>query len=217
MWLYLLILFLIVVLILVLFGSGIFIWFIHPTNPPPKKYPRKLIHNKLYEMMYNIDKEFVKHDVHYIAACGTLLGAIRDGGIIRHDFDIDIDCFEYQKELLNTVVEKICKKYGYKLYRNKVGYKIGDSETFDIKSHSGAWVDIYIRYENNDIMEIRDRQYLKKYPKEEKIRKDWIFPIKRCEFNKNKINVPNHPEPILTQLYGDWKTPVVFSPGRLIE
>lgn len=45
---------------------------------------------RLYAMVDGLHTFFIKHNIDYRICCGTALGAVREGGIIRNDDDIDL-------------------------------------------------------------------------------------------------------------------------------
>ena len=54
-----------------------------------KKTDRKII-QLLYQLIYDIDRIFKNNNISYWVVAGTALGAVRHGGIIPWDDDIDI-------------------------------------------------------------------------------------------------------------------------------
>ena len=77
----------------------------------------------LYQMMYDISRMFDKHNIPYWVVGGTALGAVRHGGIIPWDDDVDIAIDNRDiKNLLK--LEKPLKKCGYGLIKVWLGFKI---------------------------------------------------------------------------------------------
>lgn len=206
----------IIIIIIILIAVGISIYYLYKNiNNTNGKFNKKEIHEALYKMLYKIDKRFRKENIDYVVSCGTLLGAIRENKMIDHDFDVDLDAYEDQIELIEKVLRDICQKEGYSLHKHYIGFKIGYSN-YNINNHTGAWVDIYIRNRENEDVCFINKRTSREYPKEAIVQKQWIFPIKRCNFGKIKVNIPNNPIPIIKQFYGDdWKTPKDYNPGRL--
>jgi len=83
---------------------------------------------ELYEMLYVLDLVFTKFDIEYSLAFGSILGAIRNNGLIPWDDDIDVMTFEqpgngdiiYREEVLREF-----NKYGMNIYvtYRKKGYQ----------------------------------------------------------------------------------------------
>merc|ERR1719229_343594 len=78
-------------------------------------------------MLYDVDKIFTKNNISYWIEGGTLLGAVRNKGLIPWDEDCDI-CI-----IRNNITAKLHElpkltndlfKHGYYIQQTEVGYKI---------------------------------------------------------------------------------------------
>ena len=71
----------------------------------------------LLDMMKDIDKVLKEHNIDYILFSGTLLGAVRHGGFIPWDDDIDIAIkrTEYKK-LIKALKESLPDKYVFQCF-----------------------------------------------------------------------------------------------------
>lgn len=71
---------------------------------------------QMLDMLIEIDKFCSKHNIQYWLCGGTLLGAIRHGGFIPWDDDVDIDMTEEEFRKFEDVVQK----YGFESKLNLV-------------------------------------------------------------------------------------------------
>lgn len=71
-----------------------------------------------YKLMRDIHKAFKKAGVPYFAMSGTLLGAVRHGGFIPWDDDLDISVTEEFAHAIPKVLQ-ILEKKGYKTFTSK--------------------------------------------------------------------------------------------------
>lgn len=199
-------LFLLFLLFLLLFL--LFLLSINLKKNEKQKYPLALIHYALYNYMNDFHEICEKNQLLYWADSGTLLGAVRDFGIIPHDDDIDICMFESDVEKLIKIVNnnKDSKYYIYLLDYQPI-YK------FEHKKIPGIFIDIFV-------IDRDETDNKKIYYKEEKNRKVWpnfyyyeneLYPMKKMWFGNIQIYTPNLPVPFLERAYGkNWKTPIDY-------
>lgn len=132
-----------------------------------------------------------KHDIHYGLWFGTLLGAIRENGFIKHDEDTDVFVLEENKNKVLNVLEDF----------NEIGLKI-------------------IRYdESSDILSfMRDNDYIDIYFYKESlgqrvssingINAKYLEQMKNIKFLGTDFPVPIEAKEALITLYGqDWNIP----------
>lgn len=104
------------------------------------------LQEKGLETIKTFDYVMSNNGFNYYLAFGTLLGAIREQGFIKHDDDIDFIMWykDYSEELI-TLLENA----GFKLISSFSidNDKFGKEDTF---IHNGILVDIYYMYELND-------------------------------------------------------------------
>jgi phosphorylcholine metabolism protein LicD len=179
------------------------------------KYPKKLLHQKLYTMIKLLDEYFTKAKIDYIVTGGTLLGTIREGKIIDHDDDIDIIIFDDKIFSVLEILNDLSKDGNYKFFKVGFGYKFVDLSTYIEGKDNGAQVDIFLYFRNP--YKIRGLlETCKAWPNDCEFDNNIIFPIKRKKLLNFNVNIPNKSELFLTQSYGNWKEPVIYNHDRFI-
>lgn len=107
-----------------------------------KRKNRLFCKNALAVLML-FDKCCEENAIKYTLAFGTLLGAIREQGFIKHDLDIDVCVWnsEYSENIPNSL-----RKYGFKLTHTFLvdNGKLGREETYFL---DGVSIDIFYFYE----------------------------------------------------------------------
>lgn len=111
---------------------------------------------RMLDILIEVDKICRKHNIPYWIDCGTLLGAVRHGGFIPWDDDMDIcvmrkDYKLLRKYLTEELPDKFCftdwttDKYIYCRYgRVRDKNSFCDYEPFKMQREQGLWVDIFI-------------------------------------------------------------------------
>jgi len=166
---------------------------------------KKEIVQQIYQMLKDMDKLFLKHNINYWMSGGTLLGAIRHNGLIPWDDDADF-------EILDSDVEKFLsidyEKYGYAISQTYFGYKIYPKN--GQKNNKYNWkypfLDIFlctIKDGRTNFISRRAQYLYKVCTFEEKK----LFPLKRYKFGNIFLNGPNEIGDYFSKCYGnDWYT-----------
>ncbi len=90
---------------------------------------------RLVEMMIEFDRICKKHNIPYFISGGTCLGAIRHGGFIPWDDDVDIDVlFKDYKKLSKVLVEELPSNYFLQTPKTEKGYYQTFNRIVDINS-----------------------------------------------------------------------------------
>lgn len=113
------------------------------------------LHSVLFELLCEFDRICKKHNIQYFLDSGTALGAIRHGGFIPWDDDLDVGMMrsEYEKFLkvapeeigekyviLSKKIDVAYKKYHIKLVRKNTIYPEIGNENYKYK---GIFIDIF--------------------------------------------------------------------------
>jgi|TARA_B110000444_G_C18823884_1_gene589235 phosphorylcholine metabolism protein LicD len=146
---------------------------------------------------------------------GTLLGLVRDGGIIKGDDDVDI--------LMNIKNRKNVKKEILKLKKFKINTKVSSDYfiQFVNEKHIKSFVDIYFFVDikkNNYVIEKHNfLSFINNKKYEIHIPKKLIFPFKKSKYFKN-VKLPNNPKGMCKYLYGkSWVKPIKKNSGYRVE
>lgn len=158
------------------------------------------------------DKILVDNNIHYAVFAGTLLGAIREKGFLKHDLDIDTVMFNsnYSKK-----TQELLEKNGFKLkhYFLVSDGQYGREETFE---KNGVTIDVFYIYEDDPKL-----MYLCDFHVEEgaltfedsmnrfghvcarRIELPLNKETRRVAFENIAVNVPSDAEVWLKKRYGD--------------
>lgn len=170
--------------------------------------------NSLYKMLYILDQLFQKYNIKYVLMSGSLLGAVRDKGLIISDDDVDLSIAESDEHKLQYVKHDLAK-YDYVLKKTdplgRVIYKVfetnGQKVCKDLKLFNYCmkfkfpFVDIFILRNCNGRVTFRDPINKLMYGKEW-FSIDELLPIRRAKFGPLEVSVPNNPIPYLIRTYG---------------
>lgn len=162
----------------------------------------KKIHDILYSLLEKTISLFKKHDIKYFIHSGSLLGAVRENGIIPHDDDIDIGIFpESVEKLKSPKFQNDLKKLNLRITINKNNiHKIREI-------NSKIFIDIFVFRENENKIEY-DSDYCNKNWPNGWFSKDDFFPLKKYVFGDMNVDGPVNPYPYLEQHFGnDWQIP----------
>ena len=113
------------------------------------------LHNVLLELLFQIDTICREHDISYFLDSGSALGAVRHGGFIPWDDDIDVGmlredydrfieiapcCLDDRFFLLTREVDDTYKQYHAKLVRERSVFPEDGNESL---VHKGIYIDIF--------------------------------------------------------------------------
>lgn len=168
--------------------------------------------NELYQILFDIHNFLSKYNIPYFAFGGTLIGAVRNKGLIYWDDDIDICTTNHYIEKIMSL-EKNLNDKGFSINKFWGGIKIFYSNNKLIKNlgwqhikedyfeWSWPFVDIFGCEIIDDKVIINNHS---NKPNCFFYKKD-LFPLKLYQFGNIKIYGPNRSEHFLNSCFGsDW-------------
>jgi len=146
---------------------------------------------KAGQALQDLDRHMRENKVEIFLISGTLLGCIREGGILGHDKDIDVGVSEkHTKEELQKVIRS-CPTLKER--------EIDSANAVYVEHVSGTNIDIFIHYRKSATTVAHGG-----------LKTEWInthFKVKQVEFLGHHYGVPGDPELYLKENYGDWQVP----------
>lgn len=138
---------------------------------------------------------------------GTLLGYIRENGILKHDFDFDVGIWykDYSKDF-----ENLLKNNGFNLKHQFTA--LPDYDAFEqTYEKNGVTIDVFYHYENSE--KIWTHVFYK-----ELFDEGSLFRIRKLDYPKDSLKqvvflgkecfIPNNAEIYLEEIYGkNWRIP----------
>jgi len=161
----------------------------------------------LYQMFYDLHKILEKEGISYWMIGGTVLGAIRHGGIIPWDDDIDIG-IDYRDRRRVFELKKILKKCGYGLSKVWIGYKVFYLNRPLVRKYNYSFpnIDIFIFSKKGSKYKYHQEIVRKQWPKEYFYPEE-LFPLRKYKFGDFKAWGPYDCKEYFSRSYGKkWNT-----------
>jgi len=153
--------------------------------------------NDLYHLTDYTDKFLRKKGIDYAINCGTLLGSVRDQGLIPWDHDVDILVFEKDIERLKEASKELPRKY--KLDGSGITWAI---------HYKNVHIDLW------NMTEIEENKYHYTKPtNQQTFSTEWmtydeIYPLREYQFGPLRLKGPNKHLNYLKRVYGvNWMYP----------
>ena len=165
--------------------------------------------NKIHDLLQQVTCELDRNDIAYIITGGTLLGSIRQNGMIPWDDDGDIailvplgmssdELLEFKQKIKDCL--RLLKKNNINTYEHILGNIFISHFEGD-----GSCVDIFFLSSGDDNIYRYLEPFGTRYSNEYYIHSD-IFPITEYTFGPITLKGPNNPYDFLDRAYPNWKT-----------
>lgn len=158
------------------------------------------------------DDCLTKLDIPYCLAFGSMLGAVREHGYIKHDLDLDVVIWseDYSERMRTLLFKK-----GFKLYRDMVveNGDLGREETYELK---GVTIDVFYIYPaidqypyccdfvpEKDSISLEDSMDKYGHIISRRIQLPWKKEFERVPFESLQLPIPVNAHEILSFRYGD--------------
>jgi lipopolysaccharide cholinephosphotransferase len=176
--------------------------------------------DRLYQLLGDVDEVLILHKIPYWAAGGTLIGAVRHGGLIPWDDDVDI-CIPVEYRASLESVQDDLRSRGLEVFPYSFGRKIGfERDPLQADYAPSRWVyfwrvfrrshypyiDVFFVETAGDKMVYASQEWHSRLPNESVIFRSEVYPLKRCPFGPIEINCPARAEVYLQRAFGDWQT-----------
>jgi hypothetical protein len=168
------------------------------------KIREKYLHPELHDILTKVISKFNEHDIKYWVDYGSLLGIIRDGDVIKHDYDTDI-CVHPDNINLEKKIFQIVNELGHPYYLeyNPFSifiYRIRKRLPKPLDMFVQPYTDIYGIKLNNNMYEDATG----------KIPVEFVGETKKIEWNGLQVSVPEKIHDSLVWRYGEnYRTPII--------
>jgi phosphorylcholine metabolism protein LicD len=161
--------------------------------------------NKLNILIKKTHDILQKNKIDYWMCGGTLMGAVRDKGIIPWDDDADI-CIMKKDEIKIKNLKKTLKDNGIGLSEWFGGFKVFDlnGDKIGEREFLFPFIDIFIMVEENGKIILENTQAKKIWP-QELYYKNEVYPLKLYDFEDYQLWGPQKAEGYLDRQYKNWR------------
>lgn len=171
----------------------------HGAAPANEHEPNRKFAEQAAESLVDLNDAFSRVGLDAFLISGTLLGLVRDDGIIGWDKDIDVGFF---KENCDTDLNAFFRQHG----KFRIGRVDLSSERLRVIHRNGMWIDVFPHYLENG------RRW-----HDGTATRWWNTPfgLKKVSFLGMEQFVPDNPELYLEENYGDWQIPTPHFDARM--
>ena len=139
-----------------------------------------------------------ENNIEYWIYFGTLLGSVRDKGIIPWEDNLNICIMESEMDKLLKLSRKFRDEYKLHITKIFFGYQICNID------NKYPFIDLYVMINHKDYIFFKSEDIYKLW-KNHVTHKSNIFPLKLVEFYDYYVYAPNNPIAILDSGYPNWR------------
>jgi len=178
----------------------------------------------LYQILEDVTQLLGKNHIPYWLDGGTFLGAVRMGGLIPWDDDLDLGLFESDAWKI-VALKPALSKLGYDLVSHPiVDYKIISRNPILITLPDGkrkevnVWVDLFLYRSQGDRFVLACEKARKRWGRTAWYTRAQLQSLKQVKFGPLGLFTPSLPEHYLERQYGeDWKNTAYYTHGHLTD
>ena len=160
-----------------------------------KYYTNKELILNLYQLAKDFHEISTKHKLQYWIEGGTLLGAVRNEGIIKFDDDVDVQIMHEDEIRFQDLIPEF----------EKLGYTIHHRAIYSICHATGhPCLDIFICHRIKDNIIIYTNLSIRNKFIRTFFYMDELFPLKKYKFGEIELYGPKNPIAHLDRNYPEW-------------
>lgn len=154
-----------------------------------RQLPHTDLQDRLLAMLQMLDERLTSAGVTYWVTGGTLLGAVRHGGFIPHDDDVDIEMFERDLPRATEALGAIGRSYHGSGTWPGSDVAVGRFMFWGVDRRFTSSVDVFLRED--------PPAALAEFPSQEE-----VFPLRRLPFHNIEVAAPSGADAFLARCYG---------------